>query len=80
MQSATERRWSGILTFGDNNWPRQISLYFVTPHMIHSLSWNFLTLLRLSYISDCEDNLYLTPKIQYGTAFLTCKKLRMFRI
>ena len=67
MQSATERRWSGILTFGDNNWPCQISLYTVTPHMIQPQLEFSDRPLRLSYISDCEDKLYLTPKIQYGT-------------
>jgi len=78
MQSATERGWSGILTFGD--WACQISPYSLTSHMIQPELEFSDRPLRLSYISEGEDNLYLTPKIQNGTGFIlanmAARKLR----
>jgi hypothetical protein len=70
MQSATEREWSGILTFGDSNWACQISLYSVTPHMLEPELEFSDRPLRLSYISEGEDNLYLNPKIRNGTGLI----------
>ena len=73
MESATERGWSGILIFGDSNWACQISLYSVTPHMIQPEVELSDRPLRLSYISEGEDNLYLTPNTQNGTELSAAK-------
>jgi len=67
MQIATERGWSEILTFGDSNLACQINLHSVTPHMMQPKLEFSDRPLRLLYISEGEDNLYLTSKIPNGT-------------
>jgi hypothetical protein len=59
MQNTTERGRSGILTIVDSNWVCHISLYSVTHYMIQPELEFSDRPLRLSYISEAEDNLYL---------------------